>query len=639
MDTSNGAFPFYLASNACPEIYPNNSPTDFRTRLSKPLRLRGDWECGIKSIAYSANIVDEKEIGRIDCTVTTSKSVDINSMYGYEFKTDKNRWRGLSGSQPYILPEGNFERTPKWWSLVMASLNKMETFIVKRRVRDVPIFVFSSTVINNRTYVTYKSCDPTFALRITKKLSRLLGFFPIRQFEGSATCVARLPVAVPASRRLKRAGSQILAHVIFPTQKEWNEMSAEGARRRAAARQAAAKADVKANSQSEGKLPGQTNASAKRKLPDQTDAPPKSESGIISSTQTVLSLQQSDSRPAHVAPKIKGNLTARDYLVKYFSSNIQKLELTAHIKKDSETSLAPKYAEKFCEIWAREIEKKYPKISAKIKAGKLIIRNNTSNKLVKMSRNLMIALTGGKNPQWMWTYRQECPCIIFSHGAFAAFDIAIFSKNSSQRLNNWYVEIYSDVLDTTKQFTKIEVGVPVRPWHYDNIVNAVKHMNEEVKKTIAGIIPLDYNKSDHAFNLKMISPTRAQVAHGRFLMPKFSANLAQLLGLSEEYLPNSITHADRDVDKLENHRRNLHVQSNIIVPSLYGEQQRHILRGFLHKGGSTPIIEKEFRPIMYQALMNNVIDMIHVQLVTDDYSQFKIKDADTIIVLHFRPVQ
>ena len=138
MDIASVGFPFYLSSNVSAIIYPNNTSTDFRTRLSKPLRLRGKWETGIKSIAYSSNLVDEKEIGRIDCSVSTGERVNINEMYGYEFKTQQNKWRGLTGARPVrdSASDGDFEKDPKKYLNVMRSLNNMQSLIVKSKKKQ-----------------------------------------------------------------------------------------------------------------------------------------------------------------------------------------------------------------------------------------------------------------------------------------------------------------------------------------------------------------------------------------------------------------------------------------------------------------------------------------------------------------------
>jgi len=50
----NAAFKVYLPSNACHDHFPNNSPTDYRIQLGKPLELMGKWEVGLDGIFYSA---------------------------------------------------------------------------------------------------------------------------------------------------------------------------------------------------------------------------------------------------------------------------------------------------------------------------------------------------------------------------------------------------------------------------------------------------------------------------------------------------------------------------------------------------------------------------------------------------------
>lgn len=603
MDEIQESFPFYLSSNACRDIYPNNSPTDFRTRLSHPLKLQGKWECGLKSVAYSSDIHDANDTGRIDCLVTTSKSVDINSIYGYEFTTWRNKWRGLVGFKPSV---GSVETNPKNWRNVITSLNSMEKVIVKRKVLDIPIFKFDVTNINNQTFVCYQSYDQTFAMKITEAMSRFLGFFPIRQFEGSAMCFANKPIVSNDKKPLLRS------------------------KRTPASRVSVVQPKQSAVSTSHiGLSTDQTVARNKKiQLPIAT-------ASFAESTP----IQTTPETSKKVASKITNWLESSDYHVKYFSSNIQKLQFTAHIKKGQEETLAPDFANNFCKIWSQEVTKRCPGITAEIKGNKIVLKNSSSDQVVKLSRNLMVALTGGKNPHWMWTYRKECPCIIFSHDSTVQFDISTFSKPMNQKLTNWFVEIYSDELDKTHNLKNTEVSVFVRPWHHKSLDAAIGHINQEVTKTIKGLIPLDYQLAEHNFALKMISPTRAIVEHGKFLIPKFSTGLAQLLGFSESNLSKSITHADRDVDSLENHRRNLVVLSEMVAPTFYGEKQYHILRSFLHKGGGPSIVEKEFRPIMYQPLMTNCFEEIHVQIVSEDYAHFKIKDIDTIIVLHFRPVE
>ena len=663
MDNGGEGFPFYLSSNASTVLYPNNTSSDFRTRLSKPLRLRGKWEIGLKSIAYSSNLVDEKEIGRIDCSISTGESVNINEMYGYEFKTQQNKWRGLTGARPArdSASEGDFERDPKKYLNVMRSLNKMQSLIIKKQKSSTnALYEFYTIIKDNHIFAAYKSYDPTFALRISERLSRLLGFFPVRQFEGSASCIARQKLTIfPSKRKMstdhtKHDGkNKIVISTPDETKKE-NDISPVP-NNPALERLAEYKTVVPSfppviTTHGSGR---ETASNSRKKISSELQGRPANPpTSSLASAKPPALTSDSQTTPARMKPAAEVKLAkaaakymkdwtalkSEDYHISYFSSNIQRLRLTAHIKKDKET-LAPKYAENFCRIWTQEVTKQCTKITAKIKDGKIIIRNDAKDLVVKLSRNLMIALTGEENPNWMWLYRMECPCIIFSHGSFAEFDIAKFSKPESQKLSTWFVEIYSDDLDKTNRFQTTEVSVSVRPWHSENIVTATKYINEEVKKIILGIIPMEYSNIDHAFNLEMVTPTRAKLTHGKSLTPKFSANLAELFGFPATYLLKPVTDANRDVDKLENHRRNLHVLSNVILPSSYGAQQRHILRGFLHSGGGAAIIEKEFHPIMYHPLKNSVIDDLRIQIVSDKFSPIKVRDSDTIIILHFRTAQ
>lgn len=653
MESTIDSFPFYLASNACPVIYPNNLPTDFRTRLSRPLQLTGKWECGLKSIAYSSNFVDKKEKGEITCAVTTSETVDVNALYGYEFKKWSSKWIGLAGVQPNRFPGDTYEDDPKNWQNVLNSLNRIQDLMITTKRRKNALFEFSSIKVNNDIKVIYKSNDPTFAMRITERMSRLLGFFPVRQFEGSTSYTAGKSLEEVQKeneelKKLEEAGAKKKEEEAKMTKKRKKEENND----------ADNKPDVKKRRKEAPIIhkSGHADNKVKSEQTEQTGSV-----GVMSgrdggagdsSTHVAIpvsggSAQLPSTKPAANSPKHApfqsiGWLYSHDYHVKFFSSNVQKVKClaTINLKKDEKKKIEPaKFAAKFCKVWTEQVSKQCPQITAKVKGDKIVIRNDTKDNVVKMSRNLMYALTGGKNPNWVWTYRPECPCVIFSHGVSVEFDIKTFSKVKSDRMDKWVVSIFSTVLDKTKQNKTVEFGVEVRPWHCKDIVTAVTHINEEVKKFIRGVIPLDYSEKDHAFDLKMISPTRAQLTLGDGLTVKFDANLSRLFGISTKYLTNTLTYAEHDVDDLTNHRRILHVLTNVIAPTSYGEQQRRILRGFLHKGGSSAIIEKEFQPIMYHPLVNNCLDVIHVEMVSDDYSKFTLLDSDTIIVLHFRRVE
>ena len=55
------AFKVYLPSNACHLIYPDNHPSNYRTRLDRLIQLDGEWEVGVESIFYSSHIEDKNK--------------------------------------------------------------------------------------------------------------------------------------------------------------------------------------------------------------------------------------------------------------------------------------------------------------------------------------------------------------------------------------------------------------------------------------------------------------------------------------------------------------------------------------------------------------------------------------------------
>ena len=63
------SFKVYLPSNACPDIYPNNTPTDYHINFDNPIELEGQWEVGVESICYASKIYDSAETASIDVTV------------------------------------------------------------------------------------------------------------------------------------------------------------------------------------------------------------------------------------------------------------------------------------------------------------------------------------------------------------------------------------------------------------------------------------------------------------------------------------------------------------------------------------------------------------------------------------------
>ena len=103
------SFKFYLPSNACPDIYPNNTPTDFHINLDKPIELEGNWEVGVESIYYSSKIYDSTETATMHVKVEHLTRPRLNEVRSirYRLSSDK-KWLGFDGVTPtYYQPDPN----------------------------------------------------------------------------------------------------------------------------------------------------------------------------------------------------------------------------------------------------------------------------------------------------------------------------------------------------------------------------------------------------------------------------------------------------------------------------------------------------------------------------------------------------
>ena len=80
------SFRVYLPSNASADVYPNNSPSCYTTRLRKPIQLDGDWEVGVESISYNTNIGNPDEQATIDAAYTVIETYTINDSVPTKYK-------------------------------------------------------------------------------------------------------------------------------------------------------------------------------------------------------------------------------------------------------------------------------------------------------------------------------------------------------------------------------------------------------------------------------------------------------------------------------------------------------------------------------------------------------------------------
>ena len=163
------SFKVYLPSNACQFIYPNNKPSDYKTRFDNAIQLDGDWEVGAESVSYSALINNKEEKAQVYCNVRVSKkkygSSSVRSSK-YSFYPDV-KW-----NRPIKITPNDFEKDPNNLEGVIQTLNNMNNQLVKNVEHRAFVFTPHSFKLSSKP-----SLKKVYVF-ITPRLAQVLGYKP-----------------------------------------------------------------------------------------------------------------------------------------------------------------------------------------------------------------------------------------------------------------------------------------------------------------------------------------------------------------------------------------------------------------------------------------------------------------------------
>lgn len=164
------SFKIYLPSNACSELYPHNTSSDYRTRFDKAIDLEGDWEVGVESIMYASLINDERERGQLKLSAKIKDKIPINNIYSYEFALKPDgTWAGFDG----VVPD-DFETDPKNHQGIVDTLNRMTRQIVTKQRANRRLIAFNYSP--ERDEIIYMCVNEAYTMELTAKLGQVLGF-------------------------------------------------------------------------------------------------------------------------------------------------------------------------------------------------------------------------------------------------------------------------------------------------------------------------------------------------------------------------------------------------------------------------------------------------------------------------------
>lgn len=214
------SFKLYLPSNACPYIYPDNSPTDFRTVFDKPIELEGNWEVGLESICYSSNIVDDTEPAYMTLKVgkVTRPLLSNEYRFRYRLKAD-DTWPGFVGVQPTT-----FESDPKKIDSVLNTLNSLNDLILTSG----KAFHFRRQGTKD---VLFEPLDDGLFLHLTPRLAKVLGFDSITTI-GQKSISVTLPTKSEVEALTQKDYHLLYLHSFLQKEKshtlKWNDTPFDG---------------------------------------------------------------------------------------------------------------------------------------------------------------------------------------------------------------------------------------------------------------------------------------------------------------------------------------------------------------------------------------------------------------------------
>ena len=495
------SFPVYLPSNACPHIYPNNTLSDYHTRIDQTINLDGEWVVGVESICYSSHIDDESNKAQIDCDLTVWKEQPVNDYEAYKFKLNQHgKWKGLAG----VIPT-QFEEDPNNTEGVMKTLNDMNSQIFKEEKTG---FTFKEGAYTKAPELV------DFALRLSPRLAQVLGY----------------------------------------------------------------------------------------------------PSNVLSGKGDVLAFKQY----RKVGEK---KLRAKDYLLKYFHTDVQKrverfelLPKNYHFDGKESTLL---------KLWNEKIHH-VTDVVIRFSNNKLIIDNYRADFVILFSPELGKA-TGHERP-------------IIGRGTTWASRKANLSEGVVSE--SWCIEIFStDLRLLEREVEESHLTVDIYPWQYETMEKAMEGINQNMKNAVQRKLNTLYSAQHHHFHLSLVQGGFVSLAMGDWIKIQFSKNIAHLFGMSGDVLQHLEVMSMRRVGTLKNRERPLFLLSNIAKTTAYGNQHLQILQNFLHKPGEKAFIDQHFHPVMYVPLLHNTIDMIHIQLTTEDGKSIKIADSETLVTLKFKKVR
>lgn len=305
-------------------------------------------------------------------------------------------------------------------------------------------------------------------------------------------------------------------------------------------------------------------------------------------------------------------LKADDLSIKVFDRNVVKRKARILFKARGEAALSK---DDFLNRWKEKIQ---PIFNARVdfKSDKVVI-------------SIMNDDAGAITFHPAMNHAIQHEEALFGQGEYWANYVYLHKRQRRFEDDEWIIDIYGDEMKTVQIPHRVEILLELYPRHY-----TLDQLMTFLSKTLT--LKLQQNNA-HGAVVFSLDKQFTKLQQPEEAVMELSSNLANILGFKTLVLKGNHHISNILPATLDQREQEIYIHTDITDRMNYGDGKRQMLQHFIHnKPHAYGIVEKFFNPIVYQPVVKNHINHIHIQLLGNYEQQLYIKDSKTIVTLHFR---
>ena len=314
-------------------------------------------------------------------------------------------------------------------------------------------------------------------------------------------------------------------------------------------------------------------------------------------------------------------LTKEDYRVWYFQPSLLRRQRRVMIKWNGSGFPVGGVRQVLKNKWEYDVQK-LTRSKISFRMGKLLLQTEDDNAVLIFSSD------------FAKTFGMKEPII----GSTQRWGRRKFNQEKQYYEGEWYVDVYSDEMETVRVNEYQKDTFSFEPRSFDNVDAVVSYVNQMIFSKLKELLGPYYDAKMHQCELSL-HQNHTKIVIGKWLVVQMSKNLSLMFGFDQNSFTNGEHTSSRLAASLKLREQRLFILSDFIQPVSYGNEQLPVMQEFIHEVKDTDILEKRFQPISYIPLSHTTLPSVHIELVNELHQPVKIKDSKTMLILHFRKVK